>query len=250
MFHATKITVATDEWLWHRRMGDSSVEINCTPMEMSDQPVVSVTETNSDQSGQAGLDRAIAIDCGVPEAEQGANLMTQQTNLSQSNLAQVNSSDADADQIASDEDSFAPPAQAEIPAELVRLLEYQFEGKTFGVNGFGPAFKQAILRQVAAVKNVLESEAKEAGGNATMFSVEQINSLIEMCDCSGAPEKSSPYVQPLLIAIVREDIGRAYLRGLQIRGQMLGTSYAMLTAPPPEPQAVADVAVDTAASLT
>ncbi len=119
-----------------------------------------------------------------------------------------------------------------VPEEWFDLLDQQFAGKTFGLQGFGHDFKKSILTQVASVKRVLEAEVRADDASQDQLTVEQINNLIDICDNSGCPDKTGPYVKQMIILTLREDIGRTYFKGLQAQGEMMGISYGQLTAPP------------------
>jgi hypothetical protein len=235
-------------------MGDSSLDTNCTSIEQDEQSSAPRSAQTDDQSSVEITSSAADIDCSAPSSGPGVIIMSvdgggAQTEPSQTDQSQFDPSlldlpISDLAQIDADEAPYTPLAEVEISEELVRRLDHEFEGKTFGIYDFGQEFKQALLKQIASVKRVLETEATATGNGATMFSVEQIDNLIEVCDRTGSADKTSPYVQQLLIAIVQEDIGRAYLRGLQARGKMLGISYKQLTAPLPEPTVIAEVSTE------
>ncbi len=117
---------------------------------------------------------------------------------------------------------------SDLPPGCINLVEQQFAGANYGQQGFGPEFRTGLLAQVANANKALELfyDAAKADGHA--LTLDEINEIV---DAFGPPEEPSAnrwYAQPLIIATVREDIGRIYLKSLQRHGQMMGTSYAAL----------------------
>jgi hypothetical protein len=127
-----------------------------------------------------------------------------------------------------DADEFDCTPPTDIPEGWAELLEQQFAGKAYGLIGFGPEFKMALLVQIANANNALELEVDAAKAEGNVVSLEQINELIDTYSTFDCPSEVHSYVRPIIIAVAREDIGRAYLKALQRQGQMMGANYKSL----------------------
>jgi hypothetical protein len=155
-----------------------------------------------------------AIDCRVPlESSSFNEAPTVAGNNSAFSLAQTNVS----------------TLNSEIPETWAAMIERQFAGKDYGTNNFGREFQQALLVQIANANRAIEQEAEAAQAGRYCLTADAFNDLIDAYDTLGSPCTTSSYVRPMIIATVREEIGRAYLKALQARGQMLGTSFDSLT---------------------
>ena len=117
---------------------------------------------------------------------------------------------------------------SDIPEAWAAMIERQFVGKEFGTSGFGQDFQIALLVQVADANRALEQEADLAIAGRYCLTACAINDIIDSFNIIGTPSTTCCYVREMIIATAREDIGRSYLKALQARGQMLGTSYDLL----------------------
>lgn len=117
---------------------------------------------------------------------------------------------------------------SDLPQGCINLIEQQFAGANFGQLGFGPEFRTGLLSQIANANRALELFFDAAKGDGRVLTVDEINEIVDAFGPAEDPGANRWHVQPLIIATAREDIGRAYLKGLQRLGQMMGTDYAAL----------------------
>jgi hypothetical protein len=127
---------------------------------------------------------------------------------------------------------------SDIPETWAAMIERMFAGKEFGTSGFGHDFQIGLLVQVADANRALDQEADLAIAGRYCLTSDAINDIIDSCNIISTPSTTRFYVQEMIIATAREDIGRSYLKALQARGQYLGTSYDLLVRSLTEPTTV------------
>jgi len=131
-----------------------------------------------------------------------------------------------------------------LPAAWTFAIEGQFLGKAFGLAEFGQDFKTGLLVQIAYSLNAIERAFDSARATKCKLALADYNEIIDLFDRSGRPATARPYVQPIIIPALKTEVGKAYLKSLQMQGQMMGTKYDDLVAALASAQATFEAAIE------
>ena len=194
----------------------------------------------SDQAGHNGVDEGdrdraadpendgITIDFSVPDenSNQDCDLSNTDSGAIAAGSVQVGDCAAAVDNAQAAASAISDGSfHSTVPSSWIHLLDKQFAGKQYGVCGFGPQYKVGLLAQIVRAKIALELASDAASAESRRLTLEQWNEIIDSCDTSSSPLQARIYVQPVILATLREDVGRAMFKAMQARSQMLGVTF-------------------------